>query len=94
MSSKDEFAKLLHGKDEPSLVQRVLPGLSLSKILSDIGDELKHQGAMGAQELAAGLFRNHDGFVLYQKSAQDGVEQDQGPSVEPMQEKQIEGREM
>ena len=58
------------------LVRAVAPGLSPSKILGDIGRELKHLGAQGAHELAAALFRG-DAFVLYGKEAEG-----QSPSVE------------
>ena len=43
-------------------IQAVAPGLSLSKILNDIGSEMKQQAAHGAHELAAVLF-NGSGFV-------------------------------
>jgi len=51
-------------------VKAVAPGLSLGKILSDIGNELKEQASFGAHELAAGLFRG-DSFVMYPRQNQD-----------------------
>jgi hypothetical protein len=51
-------------------VQAVAPGLSLGKILSDIGTELKEQGSHGSHELAAALFRGSDAFILYPRSNQ------------------------
>jgi hypothetical protein len=54
-------------------VQSIAPGLSLSKILHDVGNELKQQAVMGSHELASLLFRG-DGFVLYQGSDHDGVD--------------------
>jgi hypothetical protein len=48
-------------------IKAIMPGLSLSKILSDIGEELKHQGSMGAHELAAALF-NGQAFVMYPRT--------------------------
>jgi hypothetical protein len=94
MSNKD-FSKLLNGEDQPSLIEAIAPGLSMSKILSDIGTELKEQGAMGTHELAAALFRNHDAFVLYPRSGKDSVEQtpEHGIPIEPLH-KEVEGREM
>src|SRR5271165_1648623 len=50
-------------------VQAIAPGLSLSKILGDIGAELKDQAAHGAHELAAALFRG-DAFVMYPRTNQ------------------------
>lgn len=44
------------------------PGLSLSKILSDIGSEIRQSTAHGAHEAAAVLF-NGSGFVMYPRSA-------------------------
>ncbi|VTR92885.1 unnamed protein product [Gemmata massiliana] len=51
-------------------VQAVAPGLSLSKIIHDVGSELKRLGAQGASELAAGLFRA-DAFVMAAHVEQD-----------------------
>lgn len=48
-------------------MRAVAPGLSLDKILHDVGAELKEQLAQGSHELASALFRG-DGFVLYQHS--------------------------
>lgn len=45
-------------------IQAIAPGLSLSKILGDIGSELKQQAAHGAHEMAAALF-NGNPFVMY-----------------------------
>jgi hypothetical protein len=95
-----EFSELIHGGPKPAMgvieavkegIQAIAPGLSLSKILSDIGTELKEQGSQGAHELAAALFRNNDAFVMYPKN---GNEQDQAQSVEQTQQKESEGREM
>lgn len=73
-------------------VQAVAPGLSLGKILSDIGTELTEQTKHGAHELAAALFRGSDAFVMYPRSNQtDGP--DHGlPDVQ--QEQARDGREM
>jgi hypothetical protein len=70
-------------------IKAIMPGLSLSKILSEVGEELKHQGSMGAHELAAALF-NGSAFVMYPR---------QGNAVEDPQhglpEKEVDaGREM
>lgn len=73
-------------------VQAVAPGLSLSKILSDIGTELKEQGSHGAHEMAAALFRGSDAFVMYPRSNEaDGPEH----GLPDMQYEQVrDGREM
>jgi len=74
-------------------VQAVAPGLSLSSILGDIGAELKQQASHGAHELAAGLFRGTDAFVLYPRTNQaDGPEQSQAEKQQ--QELDRGGREM
>ncbi len=72
-------------------VQAVAPGLSLSKILGDIGAELKQQAAHGAHELTAALFRG-DAFVMYPRTNQaEGP--DHGLTPEAQQHEQ-QGREM
>jgi hypothetical protein len=48
-------------------IQAALPGLSLSKILSDVGTELKQQWAHGAHEMSAALF-NGTAFVMYPRN--------------------------
>jgi hypothetical protein len=50
-------------------VEAFAPGLTLGKILSDIGKEMKEQLAHGSHELAAALFRG-DGFVMYPRTNQ------------------------
>lgn len=93
MSSKEFFEQLKAGQ-EPSLVesiQAVFPGLSLSKILGDIGEELTQQAAAGAHEMASALFRG-DAFVMYPRTNQ-AEEPDHGLS-ETQQEQSRDGREM
>ena len=72
-------------------IQAVLPGLSLSKILSDIGKELKDQAAHGSHEMASALFRG-DAFVMYPRS-EDPEQQQQGQQQEAQQEQDRGGRE-
>lgn len=93
--STEKFAELL--KDERpggagqalrEGIQAVAPGLSLGKILSDVGSELSHQGQAGAHELASALFRG-DAFVMYPKAGQE-IE---GHGL-PQQEQDRAGREM
>jgi hypothetical protein len=43
----------------------------VSRFLTEVVAELKHQAKMGAHELSAALLRDHDGFVMYQR---DGVD--------------------
>lgn len=50
------------------------PEKGVSRFLSEVGAELKHQAKMGAHELAAAMVGNMDGFVMYQR---DGVEDPQ-----------------
>jgi hypothetical protein len=72
-------------------LQAILPGLSLSKILNDIGTELKDQAVMGSHELASALFRG-DGFVMYPRGNQ--VESPEHGLPEAQQEQDRGGREM
>ena len=77
--------------------QAVAPGLSLDKIVGDVGHEMKQQVAFGAHELAAALF-NGSGFVMYPRGTRDdhgkdghgvhGPEQEQGEQsfVEKLQQ--------
>lgn len=71
--------------------QAILPGLSLSKILNDIGTELKDQAVMGSHELASALFRG-DGFVMYPRS--NNLEGTDHGLPEMQQEQDRGGREM
>ncbi|OWK42100.1 hypothetical protein [Fimbriiglobus ruber] len=76
-------------------IQTIAPGLSLSKILADVGDELSHLGKQGAHELAAGMFRGYDGFVMYPHQGQEDPQQ--GLPIEGMKPPEVEqdhGREM
>ena len=68
-------------------IQAVAPGLSLSKILGDIGQELKEQLAHGSHEMAAALFRG-DAFVMYPRTNEG--EQPQHVSPEAQQEQSVE----
>ncbi len=59
--------------------------LTLRGILGDIGAELKHQGEMGATELAKAVLGSQDGFVLYGRGGREqesqqghGLPQQQG----------------
>jgi len=75
-------------------VQAIAPGLSLSKILGDIGTELKDQAAHGAHELAAALFRGTDAFVMYPRQNHDKAPEHGMPQETPQQEQDRGGREM
>lgn len=75
---------------EQNGIQAMMPGLSLSKILHDVGKELKEHAVMGSHELASALFRG-DSFVLYPRNNHDGV--DHG-LPNPQQEQERSGREM
>jgi hypothetical protein len=89
--------------------QALAPGLSLDKIVGDVGHEMKQQVVSGAHELAAALFSG-SGFVMYPRGTRDdhgkdghgvhGLEQGQGEQSgmeKPQQEGQQQdrgGREM
>ena len=51
-------------------IKAILPGLTMSKILSDVGEELKHQVSQGSHEIAAALF-NGGAFVMYPRQGHD-----------------------
>jgi hypothetical protein len=51
-------------------IQAVAPGLSLSKMLGDIGAELKQQASHGALEMASAIFRG-DPYVMYPRTGKD-----------------------
>jgi len=80
-------------------LQAIAPGLSLGKILGDIGAELKQQAAHGAHETAAALF-NGSAFVMYPRNeqGQDHGHGLQGQAVQqpeaPQQEQSRGGMEM
>jgi hypothetical protein len=89
--------------------QSIAPGLSLDKIVGDVGHEVKQQAAFGAHEIAAALF-NGSGFVMYPRGTREdqskdghgvhGPEQGQGEQsvMERMQQEgqqqELGGREM
>jgi hypothetical protein len=73
-----------------TLKESLKEGMSLSKILSDIGKELKEQVAHGSHEMASMLFRG-DSFVMYPRSEQK--EQPDHGLPEPQQEQEHGGRE-
>jgi hypothetical protein len=80
-------------------VQSVAPGLSLSKILSDVGEELAQQMQHGAHEAAAGLF-NGSSYVMYPRGDHGGNDQTveapavEAPVVEQAIQEQSRGMEM
>ncbi len=87
--SKEAFREMM--KDGPmETIQAVLPGLSLSKILGDIGEQLSHMGSQGSHEMAAALF-NGSAFVMYPKAGHEDPQQ--GLSNQPEIERDM-GREM
>ena len=49
---------------QKGVVETILPGLSLSKILGDVGAELGRLGTQGSAELASALF-NGTAYVAY-----------------------------
>jgi len=71
-------------------IQAIAPGLSLSKILSDVGKELTEQAKHGGHEVAAALF-NGSAFVMYPRT-KDGKDEPQHGL--PEQEQSRDGREL
>ena len=67
-------------------VKAFAPGLTLKDILQDVGAELKHQAALGAHELAAGLFRGNDALVMYPRH--DGQREDPQQGLPPEAQKE------
>lgn len=103
--SKEAFKQIMEGQSMGATeaaregIQAVAPGLSLSKILNDIGSEMKQQAAQGAHELAAALFRGSDGFVMYQRTKDGKDDQQHGLPIEAMKQPDVRkeqsmGREM
>ena len=79
--------------EEKNTLQKTAPGLSLEKILKDVGHELKANVAHGAHELAAALF-NGSAFVMYPRGTrEDGKEQDQQVDL-PQRQQERGGRSM
>lgn len=96
-STREMFEQLKAGGDQQvgavqaavEGVQAIVPGLSLDKILSDIGKELKDQVQHGAHEMASVLFTGNT-YIQYARDPepntpdhglsemQQGQEQDRG----------------
>jgi hypothetical protein len=51
---------------------------TLARVGREVGTELSRQGTLGNSELAASLFREHDGFVLYGPNAKPALGREQG----------------
>ena len=73
-------------------VKAVAPGLTLANILKDVGSEMKQMAAHGAHELAAALFNNGSGFVMYPRGTREDPEhglaaEAQKPQQEAQQER-------
>jgi hypothetical protein len=89
----EKFMDILNNVGEG--VSAAAPGLSLSKILSDVGAEVSRLGDQGRSEIAAALF-NNNGFVLYgpgqdiSKHEEKAVE---APAIE-IEEQKRSGREL
>jgi hypothetical protein len=67
--------------------------MSLSKILNDVGAELKEQASHGAHEMAAALFRG-DAFVMYPRTNQVEGPEHGLPQEAQQQEQSHGGREL
>ena len=102
--SKEEFREIMRPSMGPVEAVReafnaITPGLSLDKMVAEIGAELRQMGLHGAHEASAALF-NGSGFVMYPRA---GREQEalnkilEAPSIAPPTpaiEKEMGGREM
>jgi hypothetical protein len=62
--AKDPENPVTPRDQDASAIQKVLPGLSLAKIIDDIGKEVAHKLEMGAHEVGAVLYTG-SAFVLY-----------------------------
>lgn len=78
------------GKGAMEAIQSAMPGLSLSKILNDVGREIKDQVSHGSHEMASVLFRG-DAFVMYPRSEQKEIPE---ASQDMQQEQELGGREL
>lgn len=54
-------------------LSEMLSQIGESRIVQEIGAELKEKFELGKTELAAALLRGHDAFVMYQKGDNEGV---------------------
>lgn len=73
-------------KNVGETIQNVAPGLSLNKMLSDVGAEAKRLGVQGQMEAASAIFNGH-AFVPYgpgQKAteAEKAIEAPEAPAIE------------
>lgn len=91
--SKEAFKEIIAPREG---IQAVLPGLSLSKFLHDVSNDVGQLANHGRTELAAALF-NESAYVLYMKG-QATTEQMHTPDngIEAMKQPEVErgGREM
>jgi hypothetical protein len=62
----------------------IAPGLTWDKIIGDLGNEFKQQGAHGAHEVAAALF-NGNAFVMYPRNSGKDDHGVHGPEQSPQQ---------
>ena len=91
--SKDTFSETITPLQAVTEgIQAIAPGLSLSKIFSDVKNELVHQASFGAHETAAALF-NGSAFVMYGHGGKD-VDQGQDQVNQEPERQQDVGREM
>lgn len=86
MSKKEEIGALEAAKEA---VQAIAPGLSLSKILSDITHELKEQCKHGAHEVSSAMFT---GNAYVQYARKDKAEDQEHSFVQQVQEEREKSR--
>jgi hypothetical protein len=65
-------------------VKAFAPGLTLGKILSEIGETAKHMNDMGRSELAAALFSGtSNAFVMYPRDNNQPAKDGEGQQMNP-----------
>lgn len=95
--SKEAFQQIMQKERQGVLeaakegLQALAPGLSLNKILSDVGSELGRLGVQGQMEMASALF-NGNAFVQYgpgQNTPSQENAQGQTPGIEAMKQPEV-----
>jgi hypothetical protein len=79
-----EFMDIL--KNAGEMIRQALPGMSVSKFVSDVGAEANRLGVQGQMEAASALFNGH-AFVPYgpgqrTTEAEKAIEPPEAPAIE------------
>jgi len=86
MSKKEEIGALEAAKEG---IQAIAPGLSLSKILSDITHELKEQAKQGCHEISSAIWTGNP-YVQYARK--DKAEDQEHSFVQQVKEEREQGK--